>query len=152
MLQHFQKLNKQDKIDFFLKCQDLLIKNHPDSPFVFNRANFKGRLQYAGDIFHKYNGMCYTDENVAILFNYLLISDPKDPISALKQHQFKSPDPQYNAISIDFVVFKELKDCLKFCRLNYNFNVEYVVWVKDGKPKIHRTLDFMTRILNIPIV
>lgn len=150
MLQQFNLLNRQDKIDFFVKCQNLLLTYHPDSSFVINRDNLKERLTYAHDIFNKYKGMVYADENVCALFNYIKINDVNEPLEALKQHQFQSPAGDYNAVSIDFVVFRTLQDCLGFCKSNYNSNIEYVVFVKDGKPKIHKTLDIMNRALKIP--
>jgi len=152
MLQQFSKLHKQDKIDFFIKCQKLLIDYHPNSPFIFNENNINERMTYAGDIFNKYKGMAYTDENVCALFNYIRLDDPNDPIKALKEHIFKEGAPNYNAISIDFVVFKELKDCLNFCKTNYNGNIEYVIFVKDGKPKVHKTIEFISRILKMPVL
>lgn len=152
MLQQFSKLSKLDKIDFFVKCQDLLIKYHPDSPFIINKGNLKERLTYAHDIFNKYKGMCYTDEYVCALFNYIRIDDPTEPLESLKKHQFCDPTINYNAVSIDFVVFKDLRDCLGFCKTNYNSNIEYVVFVKDGKPKIHKTVDLMNRALKVPFL
>jgi hypothetical protein len=150
MLQQFTNLNRQDKIDFFVKCQNLLLRFHPSSPFIINKGNIKERLTYAHDIFHKYKGMVYTDENVCALFNYIKINNINDPLEALKEHQFKSPAGDYNAVSIDFVVFRHLQDCLGFCKANYNSNIEYVVFVKDGKPKIHKTLDIMSKASKIP--
>lgn len=152
MLQPFHKLHKQDKIDFFVQCQKLLITHHPASPFIFNKDNIKDRLTYATDIFHKYKGMCYSDENVCVLFNYVKLQDPTDPVTALKENAFKEGAVDYNAVSIDFVVFRELKDCLNFCRANYSANIEYIIFVKDGKPKVHKTTEFVSRILGVPIV
>lgn len=150
MLQPFHQLHRQDKIDFFIKCQKMLITHHFDSPFIFNKDNIKERLTYAADIFHKYKGMCYSDDNVCVLFNYIKLEDPEDPISALKQHAFQPSTIDYNAVSIDFVVFRELKDCLSFCSTNYNANIQYVIFVKDGKPKVHKTTEFVSRILGVP--
>ena len=150
MLQQFNKLHTKDRIDFFIKCQDLLIKYHPDSPFIITKDNLKERLTYSNDIFNKYSGMCYSDANVAALFNYVKLNDPNDPIKALKEHQFKEPTVDYNCVSIDFVVFRHLHDCLGFCKTNYNSNIEYIIFSKDGKPKVHKTMDIMTKVLKVP--
>jgi hypothetical protein len=152
MLQKFKTLEKADKIDFFLKCQRLLIANHPNSPFLFTKDNIDERLTYASDIFNKYQGMCYADENVCVLFNYIRVEDPNDPVAALKANAFKDGEINYNAVSIDWACFRKMKDCLTFCKTVYNTHIEYIVYVHNGKPKTFKTLDFITNVLNIPKV
>jgi hypothetical protein len=152
LLQPFQKLSKQEKIDFFIKIQKMLIINHPNSPFIFNKNNLKERLQYCGDLFHKYNGFSYSDENASILFNYIKMEDEKNPIESIKKYSFQSPAPDYNAIVIDFAVSKNLKDYLDFCRKVYNSNIQWVVFIHKGKPTIYRALDYITKILNVKMV
>jgi hypothetical protein len=152
MLQQFNKLDKRDKIDFFIKTQTILIEFHPDSPFIINKENLKTRLEYASDMFGRYCGWCFTDKYCSILFNYIKIDNVDRPLDALKKYQFTSGAIDYNAIVVDFAAFREIKDCLDFCRTIFNSNIKWVVWVHKEKPSIYPALEYMTRILNIPKV
>lgn len=150
--QKFKTLSTQEKINFFIHCQEILITYHPKSPFIFNRNNYKERLSYVSDMFNKYNGHAYQDEHICVLFNYIHIKDPDNPIESLIEHSYQEPKINYNAISIDWACFRSYKDCLNFIKLTYNSNIEYILWVKDNKPKIHKTIDYISKLLKIPII
>jgi hypothetical protein len=147
----FQDLNVRDKIEFFVKCQDLLSKYHNKSDFVIRQNNIESRILHAKNLIQRYQGLCYMDDNVCVLFNKINIDDPNKPIPALRAHMMKPPIEHYNAVSIDFVVFRNIKDCASFCQQNYDTRTEYVVYIKGGKPKIYKTRDFISHIFQIPV-
>lgn len=148
----FQELAIEDKIDFFLHCQKLLVEHHPTSPFIFHTGNVETRLKHIQGFVSNYQGFYYQDENVCALYNKIIISDPLSPEHALRQHMYKPPAENYNAITIDFVVFRDLKDCLTFVKGHYEAKVQYILFVKNNKVKIYPTIDFLQQILNLPVV
>lgn len=148
----FQKLSVEERVDFFVKCQAILIAYHPNSEFLFTEANTKERLAYVATLNEKYKGYCYANEHICILFNKIYIGDPNDSIGALQANIYKEPQENYNAVSIDFVVFRDLKDCLQFCKDHYDPRIAYLMFVKNNQPKIYKTEKFISRILSIPIL
>ena len=66
-VQRLDELSKEEKIAFFQRCQDLLIKNQPDSEFVL-KTNTHNK-NYFLDLFLKYKGLAYSSERLAVLFN-----------------------------------------------------------------------------------
>jgi hypothetical protein len=138
-MQAFQSLNKIEKIDFFIKCQDLLIKHHPKSEFLFTKDNFQERMSFVKNFYDKYQGFVYTDDKICVLFNQIRVEDEKNPIQAIKNFAYKAPAPNYNAYSIDFVVFRELVDCIDFCKIHYNPQIQYVLFVRSSEVKLYRT-------------
>ena len=136
----FQALLMSDKIEFFAKCQELLVKHHPTSEFVLTRENFEERKDYALDFIKRYKGFAYADDNVCVLFNKVRVEDPKNPVKVIKDHLYQEPrEIDYNAVSVDFVVFRQLEDCIGFCRAQYRPQMEYVVFVRHNEVKLYPT-------------
>lgn len=150
-IKKFQSLTRDEKIEFFLKCQELLMKYHGNSDFIIRQNNIEQRLQHAKELVDKYKGFCYMEDNICVLFNKINVGDENDPIGALSTHKFREPVEHYNAVSIDFVVFRDLKDCAEFCKNNYDHRIKYILYVKNAKPKLYKTEQFISRIFNIPI-
>lgn len=144
----FTELRKAEKVDFFKGCQELLIKYHPNSEFIIRENNLNQRLQYAIDFCNRYKGYTYASDSVKVLFNKIKLTDPNNPIQAIKEHAYKEPRSDYNAVSIDFVVFRAINDCLEFCKENYDPRIEFIVFVKNGKPKLYRADNLLSKIVN----
>lgn len=140
-----------ERVAFFLKCQELLLSYHTTSPFLFTQTNAKERLSHAKSLNEQYKGLCYQDENICILYNKVHVEDEKDPVQALKIHKFKEPVQSYNAYSIDFVVFRRLMDCAIWIKNNYEPKIQFVLYVKNGKPQIYKTAPFIARLMKLPI-
>lgn len=146
----FQELTVDEKIAFFLHGQKLLLENHPDSDFTIYHHTLPQRLGHIRVIADQYKGLTYQDDNICVLFNHIQLPDPKDPISALRAAKFQPPHKDYNAVSIDFVVFKKLTDCAEWCRNHYKPRIEYAVYVKNGKPQVYKTIELISRALKLP--
>lgn len=147
----FQSLSKEEKIEFFVKCQSLLVAHHPDSEFILTKENWRDRIGFARNFIERYKGYCYADDNICVLFNKVKIIDPKDPIKALKDHIYQEPAIDFNAYSIDFVVFKKLADCLGFCLAQYSPQIVYVLFVKNNEVKLYEAARLLDK-LNAPLV
>lgn len=127
-----------EKIEFFARCQKLLLAHHPSSPFLLTQENYAARKSHALDFIRKYKGYVYADDRICILFNKIRIDDPRNPNQALKDNLFGEPRPlDYNAISVDFVVFKALEDCAEFCKSQHSPQIAYILFVRHGEVKLH---------------
>jgi hypothetical protein len=129
----FGQLNREEKMVFFQKCQDLLIKNQPDSPYIL-RTNSQ-RKNFFLDLYLKYNGLAYESDNVAILFNKHNCPGGIDEIHArYREKLFSPPDESPNCYSIDFVTTKMNNQLLE--ELNPYFNdegIEYISFLRGSK-------------------
>lgn len=148
----FSETKVEDKIEFFLHCQSLLIQHHPQSPFIFHTGNVKERMKHIQAFVNNYKGFYYRDDNVAALYNKIIVTDPATPEHDLRASMYKPPAENYNAISIDFVVFRDIKDCVKFVQSNYDAKVQYVLFVRHNKVKLYKTIDFLQQILSLPVM
>jgi hypothetical protein len=142
------KINK--KIDFFVHCQDLLLEYHPNDSFVIKKLDVKDKIYFIKETINKYKGYYYEEDKVCILYNHIFLNDNKNPFSALKENIYKNPSLNYNTVSIDFMVLRELKDCKKFCHEQYSPQVANILFVKNNNPKIYSTLEFIQRLFPMP--
>lgn len=145
----FTQLTINEKIEFFVHCQKLLVEFHPTSPFVFHQGNIQDRIKHIKSFTTYYKGLCYQDENVCALYNKIFISDISEPEQAVKAQMYQLPAENYNAFIIDFVVFKHINDCVEFVKTNYNNKIQYVLYVKNNKVKLFPVINFLSQILNI---
>lgn len=146
----FQSLNKTQKIEFFLNSQRILTEFHPKSSFIIRVNNMKERLDHAKYLSENYKGFCYSDENVAILYNKIFF-DASDLIGSFKGGQFKEASENYNSIIIDWAAFRKMEDCFKFIQLNNDSKLAHTIYVKNGKPQVYKTEQLVARLMRIPL-
>jgi hypothetical protein len=132
----FQPLSQAQKIDFFVKCQELMIKYHPTTSFVIRENSLKPALDAFANNINSYKGFCHADENICLLWNYVFISDENDEVRALVENGYKEPNPNYNAVSMDFVVCRHMRDYLDFIKQYNEDRIKFILSVKYGKAKI----------------
>lgn len=114
-----------------------MLKHHPNSPFVVREDALPRVLDVFANNIQKYKGFYYTDDNVCVLWNYILVSDPHDMRRILGENIYKGPHPDFNGVSIDFAVFRQLKDCLEFVGANNNERIKHVLFIRDGNPRLY---------------
>ena len=132
----FQSLTTIQKIDFFVKCQELMLKYHPNSPFVVREDSLKQSLDAFANNINRYKGFVHSDENICLLWNYVHISDEHDENRALVENGYKAPHPEYNAVSMDFVVCRKVRDYYEFIKQYDEPRIQYILSVKYQKAKI----------------
>ena len=137
MINPFATLSQEQKVDFFVKCQELMMKYHPTSPLIVREDALEKVLDVFYNNIQKYQGYYYMDDNICVLWNHILINEPNDAKRALVENAYKQPNPQFNAVSIDFAVFRKMSDCLDFIKSNNNNLIKYVLFVRGGNPKIY---------------
>lgn len=147
----FSELQISEKIDFFVNCQQLLAAHHPGSPFLCHAANVEQRLQHIDTLFNRYQGYVYQDANVCALYNKLQVVDPQQPELAVRAAMYKAPAENYNSIIVDFVVFRDIKDCTQLLAAGYDAKVAYILFVRHNKIKLYKALDFMQQILQLRV-
>jgi len=143
----FQSLNLDDKVDFFVKCQKLMINYHPNSSFVIKESSLDQSIDVFVNNIQKYQGFFFYNENICVLWNHIIISDPQNIKQAIIDNAYKAPSAQYNAVSIDFAVFRKISDCIDFIKQNDEPEIKFVLFIKDGKPKIYKKDDLIKGII-----
>jgi hypothetical protein len=149
----FQTLSNDQKIEFFLKCQQLLVDNHPDSDFIFREDNIKDRLYFVKDFTQKYKGFVYSNDNICVLYNKIKLKDHRNPAETVKAHMYKGPVEDFNCIIVDFAVFDQLINIKPFIELQYSPQVEYLIWVKHNEVKLYNTknlIENLERLAKLP--
>ena len=141
-----------EQVDFFVHCQQLLVQYHADSEFICRQDNLPNRLLQIKAWVNKYKGICYQQDNVCVLYNRIVVTDPQNAVQSVSAAMYKPPDENYNAIMIDFAAFRDIKDCVTFVRENYDPRIQYVLFARHGKIKIYPVVDLVAQIFNMPVV
>lgn len=146
--QLFNSLTIEQKVDFFVKCQKLLIKHHTNSSFVIRANNLEKSVNTFASHVKDYQGYYYCNDNICVLFNYIRVddSDQLNKTQTLRENAYKAPAENHNGVSIDFVVFRDMADSLEFILSQDSPKIKYVLFVKDGKIKLHRKEDLLKKL------
>lgn len=148
----FTELTDKERVEFFVHCQRLLVAHHPDSPFVVRKNNLRARIEHMKTLLANYKGCVYQDEYVCVLYNYLVVSNPKEPELAVRSRMYQPPDDNYNSVIVDFVVFRELKDCMNFVQVKQNPRIQYVLFARHNSIKVYPTVSLLANVFKVPIV
>ena len=133
----FPSLSLENKINFFIKCQEILVTYHPESPFIFRENNVEERLSFFKDFAQKYKGFVYMEEDLCVLYNKIHLRDINNPITDIKSKIYQPPDPNFNCYMIDWAVFENLRDVKKFIKKEYSSQIKYVAWAKNQDIKVY---------------
>lgn len=142
----FNNLSTEEKVDFFVNCQKLLIKYHPNSDFVIRESNLDQAVDIFSEQISKYKGYFYCDDYVFVLFNYIFIENKEEVNEELIKNAYKEPNKNYNAISLDFVACRNWSDTFKFIKENNEERIRYLLLVKNGVPKIYDKNELINKI------
>jgi hypothetical protein len=148
----FTEMGIAEKVDFLVHCQKLLVEFHPTSAFVCREDNLRDRMRQMKAWASRYQGMCYFNDTVGVLYNRIVVADPTEPERAIQHHEYRAPSPDYNAILIDFAAFRDIKDCMSFVRDNYDPRIGHVLFVRHNKVKIYPVVDIISQIFKMPVV
>jgi hypothetical protein len=142
----FNSLSIEEKVDFFVNCQKLLIKYYPDSQFLIRENNLQEAIETFYNQIKRYKGYFYCDDYVFVLWNHIFIEDPKDINNELIKNAYKEPNPNYNAVSLDFVACRKWEDTLKFIKETNEDKIKYLLLVKNGNPRIYNKEELINKI------
>jgi len=122
----FNEMSEEEKMDFFQKCQNMLIKNQPNSPWVL-RVDDERNRGYFLDIFLRYQGMVYESENIILLFNKHYFVNKEEVVVKSRERLFSEPDENANTYSIDFVTSKLTQEVLQ--EIEPHFKDTGIKWI-----------------------
>ena len=72
----FQTLSVEEKAKFFVHGQKLLTQYHPDSPYIIREDNLTQLMEQVKHLSKQYQGFCYADDNICVLFNKIYVHAP----------------------------------------------------------------------------
>jgi len=142
----FKSLSQNEKVEFFIHCQELMLKYHPKSSFVIREGSLDKALEVFQDNINKYQGYYYSNDNICVLWNKIAISDPINVKRVIKESAYQPPSEHYSGVSIDFATFKNITDVKEFIIKNDEERIKYVLFIKEGKPKIYKKDEIINRL------
>jgi hypothetical protein len=145
----FQQLTTREKLDFFINCQKILIQWHPESEFVTRESNLAARIEHVGELVRNYNGLVHSSDKLCVLYNKIFVKDASDPVAAMRDAQYKEPDPNFNAVLIDFAAFSDLSAAQDWCKSIYEPRIEWILFTRQGRVKIHKTQNFLAALFDV---
>ena len=138
-------LTREEKLDFFQQCQDLLVENQPDSEFILKEGS--KNQDYFLDIFLKYKGFAYTSEKIAILFNKHKMRGMVEAQETYQDKVFEPPAPDANTYTIDFITTKMSKEILEELKPIFHEDLTFICFLRAGKVSFFRFDVFKSSLL-----
>jgi hypothetical protein len=129
----FSEMSMDEKLDFFQRCQDLLVKNQPKSPYIL-KSRRSANKKYFMDILLRYKGIAYQSERMAMLFNKHHYSTKEEIHEQYEVSLFPSPHPNPNSYSVDFITSTVSKELLEEVRPFFpTEGIEYIFFLRGQK-------------------
>jgi len=127
----FNTLTDEGKTSFFQRCQDLLVKNQPDSEFVLSRGMIN--KNYFLDLYLKYKGFAYSSANVALLINKKKYNSLGEAQAMYFKNLYSEPDEDANCYTIDFISAVMNPNLIEELRPFFDENLENIAWLRSGR-------------------
>jgi len=143
-VKNFLDLTKEEKVAFFQKCQDLLVKNFPNSEYIL-RGDLHKKDFYL-DLFLKYKGFVYESEKVALLFNKIEHFPQELVIEPYQKRVFDPPALKPNCYAIDFLTTKGSLEIVKELLPHFNEGFEYISFLRGGRISVFNFKRFLVAI------
>lgn len=131
----FKELNIQEKIDFFVKCQYLLLENYPQSRFIVTHEKLEEKLNFFKKLIDTYSGAFLVTDSMCLLYNRISIDNPNDVIEEYKRAKNSTYIPNGNCVLISFLVAKPTPDNLQSFIKPFE-EVDYVMFLRGEKTSI----------------
>ncbi len=145
-------MEKEEKADFFAKCQEILINHHPDSQYIVRPEDLQTKRPAFLNLVKNYKGYAFYNNDICILYNKILVDDPKNIIWVLKKTILAPPAENYNAAIIDFVAFRQLRNAVAIYRLAMEEKYKYFLYVKNNEVKLYETDKLIGQLKNFKIL
>lgn len=127
----FNEMPEKDRVDFFQKCQENIIKNHGNNSFLLNSKNKNEILSFYKKLILKYKGYCYSSDTICILFNVVKLID-NGPITSIASWN-SSPAKDGDMYFVDYVVGKIDEETYQELKLVMNFpGVSKISFARNG--------------------
>ncbi len=115
----FNEMPVQDRVDFFQKCQEMMVKSYGGNHFLLHSKNKNEILSFYKKLVLNYKGYCYSSDKICILFNVINSSPSNEEItnSSWRGPPIKDGDiyfVDYVVGSINAGTYQELKGVMNF--------------------------------------
>lgn len=119
----FDEMPVQDRVDFFQKCQEMMVKSYGGNHFLLHSKNKNEILSFYKKLVLNYKGYCYSSDKICILFNVINSSPSNEEItnSSWRGPPIKDGDiyfVDYVVGSINQDTYQELKGVMNFPGVN----------------------------------
>lgn len=131
----FNEMPIEDRVNFFQKCQDIILRDHVNNEFLLHSNNKNEMLSFYKKLVLEYKGYCYSSDKICILFNITKSSPSNEEISgsSWKHSPMKDGDiyfVDYVVGSINAGTYQELKGVMNFP------GVEKIGFLRGGRISI----------------
>lgn len=135
----YQSLSKDKKINIFQKCQEFLIKNHPNSEFIIRKnllsQQNKKTLETLLKLYKNFNGNVYLNQDCLVFYK---IFDIKNGIDEIYKKYDMPSDENGNLIFVVFAVFDKNKTNIsEIIEKELENKIEKISFSREGKFKIY---------------
>ena len=147
-LRKFPDMSKDDRLDFFQRCQNLLVKTQPNSPWIMKYRQEHDKTFFL-DVFLKYQGFVYESNNIILLYNTFSYNSKEEAQESYALNLFAPPDENPNTYTIDFIA-SEI-DADKVSELKPYFedsNIKYITFLRGNRPAAFDIDRFKEAMLN----
>ena len=147
-IRSFGAMNNTEKLDFFQKCQELLVKNQPNSPYIL-RSRRPANKSYFLDIMLKYKGFAFRTESMAMLFNKHYYSSKKEIHENYRDNLYLPPSSEPNCYCVDFITSDLNKKIIKEIEPIFPVgNIQYICFLRAQKLSVFDWERFRTSVLD----
>ena len=137
-LTRFIEMSRDERLAFFQKCQDLMIKVQPDSPWILreNQAhNTRGKAFFL-DACLRYQGFVYEADGIIIMFNKHFYENKEEPIEKYADYLYDGPHPTPNTYAIDFIAAEIDADKLRELQPYFKDDMKYITYLRSPRPSV----------------
>ena len=143
-LTQFKEMSRDEKLAFFQRCQDLMIKVQPDSLWILRKKQTpeaRNRIFFL-DAFLRYQGFVYEADGIIIMFNKHFYLDKEDPIEKYADYLYDAPHPTPNTYAIDFIAAEMDADKLRELQPYFKDDLEYITYLRWPRQSVFNLANF----------
>ena len=145
----FSELGHDEKVDFFRRCQKLLVKHSPNSPWVLRGGAEPTNMSYFLDVFIRYKGIIYETDDMILLFNKRYFEDEDEIHHEYHNKLYDPPDKNPNTYTIDFIASSLSEKILKDLEPYFNDpGMKHVCFLRGAKLSVFDAESFKNAMKN----
>ena len=147
LLKRYSDLSRDERINLFQRCQNLLIKNQPDSPWILREGQQHNRTFFL-DAVLRYRGFVYESENIIIMFNKHFYENKEEAREGYGQNLYAAPAEDANTYSIDFIASEISADKVEELKPYFKDDMKYITFLRGHRPTVFDIDNFKKAIEN----
>jgi len=143
-LTRFVDMDRGERLNFFQKCQDLMIAIEPDSPWVMRKGQTP-KMRHKSffiDAVLRYQGFVYEAGGIIIMFNKHFYENKEEPIEKYTNNLYAPPHPTPNTYAIDFIIAKMDANKLRELQPYFKDDMKYITYLRERRPCVFNLANF----------